>query len=73
MSKLTVMDQSGDYELAFDEKTGTGVAEAEREFDRLLGRGHAAFRGRLGEGGSRIMSFDVTAPEIVMVPLISGG
>ncbi len=81
MSVLRVLSHLGDSAISWDaERAAKGdaeslaaIEEAERIFAAERARGATAFRTLPGHPAERIEQFDVTAPEIIMVPRVAGG
>lgn len=75
-AKLMVMDSSGDTRVEFDtEVSSTERDEAKALFERLTGKGAAAFEVNRGDGKPDVpvKSFNDVQGEVVIVPLIVGG
>jgi hypothetical protein len=67
------MDHAGDSRHYFDRNDPESLAEAERRFEELTGRGFTA-AARVGPGEvSKIQSFDPTVEETLFVPRLVGG
>jgi hypothetical protein len=80
MHVMDVMDHTGHTTVTWDPQDETSVADARREFRRLLAAGHQAFRMEAtGDGvvvenkGERITEFDPEAGRVLMVPHRVGG
>ncbi|MGY3453945.1 hypothetical protein [Bradyrhizobium sp. USDA 4353] len=73
MAVQIVMDRTGDSRYAFDPASAAQVAEAERRFRQLTGRGFTA-TARLAPGRVEIIrSFDPRVEECVFFPRLVGG
>jgi len=73
MAMQVVMDHAGDRRHHFDRNDLESVAEAERRFQELIGRGFTA-AARVGPGEvSKISAFDPTIEETLFVPRLIGG
>ncbi len=71
---MNIMDETGHRQLNWDMSNAKEVAAAQKTFDRLIQRGHAAFGASNGADLKRaITAFDPTMEEVVMVPRIVGG
>jgi hypothetical protein len=70
-----VMGWFGDHKMRWDRNNADEVEAAKLTFDRLRGKGFAAFRARpkTGEAGERITEFDPAAESVILVPPIAGG
>jgi len=70
MATLRILSSEGDYATDF---TADAHKEAEDLFERLT-RNYTAFKiNGVNEPATRLMAFDPTADEIIMVPKIVGG
>ena len=73
MAVHIVLDVTGDTRSYFDSKDAEALADAERRFEELTGRGFtAAVRSGPGEV-SRVRAFDPTAEETLFFPRLVGG
>lgn len=74
MSKLIILNGSGDERLEWDQNEPQSVATAEAAFNQhiKLGHYHAFAIDENGEG-SLVEVFDKTATKIIVAPQISGG
>lgn len=74
MSKLRILDASGDTVTEWDVETGTGLAEATQLFTDMVKAGYLAYAIQ-GEAKSKVITYDFKpeADEIVMTPLLRGG
>jgi hypothetical protein len=73
MAKHLVMDQTGHSEHLFDQANIVEVAEAERRFKELTGKGFTAAK-RTAPGKSELIkSFDPTIEETLFIPALRGG
>lgn len=69
-----IMDRSGHTEKAWDKADVVSVAEAEKRFAELTGKGFIAFEpGPNGEPGRQIKSFDPEIEKTVFMPALQGG
>jgi hypothetical protein len=67
------MDHAGDRRHYFDRDDLESLAEAERRFHELVGRGFTA-AARVGPGEvSKIQAFDPAIEETLLVPRLVGG
>lgn len=79
MSKLTVLDHTGDTTLEWDVEVDTPenaavIAEAEKIVVEAFARKSLVMRVEAdGDTTSRLTEFDRSAPEIVIVPQLVGG
>jgi hypothetical protein len=73
MHSQTIMDMSGDTRHQFSPDDAAAVAEAERRFGELIGKGFLAAK-RTGNGSSELIRhFDPTAHETLFIPRLVGG
>src|SRR5215467_9612063 len=78
---LRVMSRRGDDRVTWDEQSvlagdpeaTAAVREAERIFEQERAKGATAFRIDPGKPAQRIVEFDQTAEQIVLVPRVVGG
>lgn len=77
---MSIMDSSGHTTVTWDPTDEPSVADARREFQRLLGLGYQAFRMEatgdaavVEHKGERITAFDPEAGKVLMVPQRVGG
>jgi len=76
-----VMDPTGHTTVTWNPDATDSVADAKREFERLIRQGYQAFRMNvimengviIEEKGERITTFDQTAGKVMMVPQLQGG
>lgn len=73
MATQIVMDHTGDRRHQFDPQNAGELAEAEKRFRELTGKGFTA-AARAAEGEIiKVASFDPTAEETVFFPRLVGG
>jgi hypothetical protein len=73
MAVHIVLDVTGDSRSYFDKNDAKALADAERHFDELTGKGFtAAVRTGPGEV-ARVRAFDPTAEETLFFPRLVGG
>jgi len=73
MHSQIVMDITGDTRHEFSPDDAAAVAEAERRFGELVGKGFIAAK-RTGNGTSELVRrFDPTTRETVFIPRLVGG
>ncbi len=73
MATQIVMDHTGDSRHFFEQDDPEQLAEAERRFEKLTGKGFTAAT-RTGTGDlNAIRSFDPTANETLFYPRLVGG
>jgi hypothetical protein len=73
MSKLRVLNQSGDTTLEWDVKDPISVEAVEKEFNQIIKEGYMAFKVDSPTEGELIRNFDPTAEEIIMTAPMVGG
>ena len=74
MQTQITMDRTGDTRHQFDTATSQGVADAEKRFMELTGKGfRAAKLSADGEPAQIMKSFDKTAEKVVFFPSLQGG
>ena len=81
MSKLRILNSTGDSQVAWDPaavaagdpEAQAAVAEAERIFNEARARGGSAFSVSQGQAPTRLDRFDATAEQILLVPRVVGG
>lgn len=71
----TATRQDGDVRKMWDKNNPDEVADAKRSFDDLRGKGYSAFvaKGKAGDMGRRMDTFDPDAERIIMVKQNVGG
>jgi hypothetical protein len=70
---IRVLGRRGDAPITFDPKAPAEVDAARAVFDRLMGKGHAAFAD-YGDGVStRVKEFDPHAVETTIIAPVQGG
>jgi hypothetical protein len=73
MAMHIVMDHAGDTRHFFDRNDPESLAEAERRFQELVGRGFTA-AARVGPGKvSKMQAFNPAVEETVFFPRLVGG
>jgi hypothetical protein len=73
MAMQIVLDMTGDTRHQFNLRDTAAIAEAERRFHELTGRGFTAAV-RRGDGSAELVrSFDPTAEETLFFPRLRGG
>jgi hypothetical protein len=73
MHSQIVIDTSGDTRHQFDPDDAAAVAEAEKRFGELIGKGFIAAK-RTGNGNSELIRhFDPAAQETLFIPRLVGG
>lgn len=80
LHRMEMMDSSGHTTVTWDPTDQAGIADARREFNRLVREGYQAFRMEaqgdnvvVENKGERITEFDPEAGRILMVPQRVGG
>lgn len=74
MSKLQIMDSSGDKTVRWRKDRPDEVRRAKDQFDEHIGKGYLAYRtGENGGEGEQLRRFDSNAERIILAPPISGG
>jgi len=75
MGELSIMGRQGDTKIIWDSMRPDEVENARRTFDDLRKKGYLAFavRGREGEKGEQITTFDPNAERLIMAPPMRGG
>ena len=74
MSKLQIMDSSGDKTVRWRKDRPNEVRRAKEQFDEHIGKGYLAYRLAEGGGeGEQLHRFDSNAERIILAPPISGG
>jgi hypothetical protein len=73
MATQIVMDHTGDRRHFFEQDDPKQVAEAERRFKKLTGKGFTAAARTGGGDLNAIRSFDPTANETIFYPRLVGG
>jgi hypothetical protein len=68
-----IMDSTGDTRHLFDLTDETAVADAERRFRMLTGKGYRAVRLTAGQTGVVLEKFDPSADETLFIPPLQGG
>ena len=69
-----VMDRSGHTEHAFDKADKVSLAEAEKRFAELTGKGFlAAALAEDGKPGRQLKAFDPDVEKTMFVPQLQGG
>jgi hypothetical protein len=78
--RIDVMDSTGHSSVTWDPADEASVADARREFERLVQQGYQAFRMEAtGENvvvehkGERMTAFDPEAGRVLMIPQRVGG
>ena len=74
MAVQIVMDRSGDTRHEFDKADANAVAQAEKSFRHLNGRGFRAVAlGKAGAPGELMRCFDPDIEETLFIPQLQGG
>ena len=73
MATQIVMDHSGDRRHPFDPQNAAELAEAEKRFKELTGKGFTAAARTVEGEVIKVTSFDPTAEETVFFPRLVGG
>ncbi len=73
MGELATMDRSGDTKLTWSANAPVEVEAARQTFDTLRKKGYAAYRMRGDTQGEQLLTFDVNAERIILVPAMQGG
>ena len=69
-----VMDRQGDTRFAYDRANARSLADAERRFRELTGKGFRAVAlGKDGQPGRLMRSFDAEAEQTLFIPQLQGG
>jgi len=71
MGELSVMGREGDRKLTWAEENETEVEAARTTFEKLVGKGYAAFR--VNGQTDRVREFDSKAERLILVPPMAGG
>lgn len=72
--ELAILDQTGDTKIIWNKDNEDEVDVAKSSFDKLIGKGYAAFSVKKnGDQGEQIKKFDAKAERIIMVPAMVGG
>ena len=70
----TIMDATGDTKHTFETSDEAAVAEAEKRFMELTGKGfRAAALTNDGQPGKLLKSFDPTVEQTLFIPNLQGG
>ena len=72
--ELRVMGREGDTKVMWDSDNDLEVETAKESFDKLVGKGYAAFKVKKnGDQGARVKEFDADAEMLILVPPMAGG
>jgi hypothetical protein len=72
--ELSVLDETGDTKIVWDEDKAAEVEEARGTFDRLRKKGYVAYRvNKKGDQGEVMERFDPAAEKIILSPQLLGG
>lgn len=72
--EMSVMDETGDSKLVWDEDNEAEVAAAETMFKSLKKKGYAGYKvDKKGEKGTIMDEFDPSAEKVIMAPQMKGG
>ena len=73
--EIAVMSGRGDSKFMWDPDNADEVAEAKALYERMTKKRFTAFavKGRDGEKGEKMASFDPDAGRVIFVPQIAGG
>lgn len=72
--KHQILDHTGHSEKAWEAADTVGVAEAEKRFVELTGKGFLAFEpGKDGEAGRQLKAFDPSVEITTFTPSLQGG
>lgn len=71
---IAIMGSAGDTKTVWDKNNDDEVENARATFDRLKGKGYAAFKVQKdGSPGEQMHSFDPDAERMIMIPQMQGG
>jgi hypothetical protein len=75
MGSMQVLDRTGDTKVIWDKNNPDEVENARRTFDELKAKGFLAYsvKGRDGEKGELLRTFDPDAERLIMSPPLVGG
>jgi len=74
MGEMAVMGREGDLKITWDRKDSKQTADAQEQFDTLVGKGYLAFAvDKSGNKGEQITTFDPAVERIILAPQIRGG
>ena len=73
MSKLRILNESGDTTLEWDLEDKVSVEAVRKEFDTIIASGYMAFSITSPTQGEVIRKFDPAAKEIIMTAPMVGG
>jgi len=73
--ELVTMDHTGDTKLLWDSDNKDEVDNAREAFNRLTKKGYLAYavKGKNGDKGEQVKSFDPEAERIILTPALVGG
>ena len=73
--ELAIMDHTGDTKLLWDSANKDEVDNARETFNRLTKKGYLAYavKGKNGDRGEQVKSFDPEAERIILTPPLVGG
>lgn len=72
---MEIIDNTGDTKVLWDKNNETEVAVARAAFDAAKAKGSSIFqvKGKKGEQGQRMTTFDPSVERMVVVPQLVGG
>lgn len=74
MGNMRELNRAGDTRVMWDKDNDDEVAAAQKQFCDRLDEGWSAYEvGLGGKKGTKLVAFDASAGEIVLVPPIQGG
>jgi hypothetical protein len=74
MGEIAILDHTGDTKIIWSKHNADEVDVARNTFDKLKGKGYAAFSvNKKGDQGEQVRTFDPDAERLIMVPQMVGG
>lgn len=72
--EMSILDETGDTKVVWDEDNTAEVEEARGTFDRLKKKGYVAYKvNKKGDQGEVMDRFDPSAEKMIMAPNMRGG
>lgn len=72
--EMSILDETGDTKIVWDEDTPAEVESARNSFDTMKRKGYVAYRvNKKGDQGEVMDRFDPSAEKMILSPQMKGG